>query len=296
MKKMSLKRWWLLYGFLLLSFLIIGKIAGLFHVVYRPVVIRLVQVIFYLFPAILLGNWLNSLFKRRRVWWVICMTFYGVAVLFNMLLFLLFFYVPEERGMRCGYLELVQGNFLQASTRSYAEPKAIFFMRPFQWDPEHDIHILQYTYQMQFTLAEDQGDGINRYNPEGYPDLAVRIYFYNRDGVTSDFQYKLTSGIVLDYCKEHQLSWNYEMDDYYEGNMEILIDNNDNLEEYSADLAAIITKALEDPFFKSNQGWISVRIEEEHSSLGFGMPGRVPVDFYADQEHILAKLKELGER
>lgn len=298
MNKKKIKKYSIYYLILWIVFLIGYLLTQRSDIEYRPNTIVLCAVIFYSYPVILCGY---VIYHSKLSTWIrrICLiAYFSLMSLISIAVFFFMSTMPLEHKMNCGYLELRQSGFLTATKYSYAEPKAIFFMKSFTWDAAHDIHILESTHQTKFTLAEDQGDGIPRYQPQEHPEIAVRIYSYLIDGTMDDYQYKLTSAIALDYYQKNALRWDYEWSDSREGYLTFLIHDDDDLNQYADDLSAIIATAMQDPFYQSEVGYITLKMDYgTFFSLYFGdyIPFRkkgIPKDYYADPKNILALFEE----
>lgn len=130
--------------------------------------------------------------------------------------------------------------------------------------------------------------------------LSIRpiVEFYDEYGATDDYEYQLTSNIALKYYKEHGLSWDYKYVGNYAGNIWFILHEDDDLEQYAYDVAAMIAEALKDPFYKDNVGGISIEIiDNGWNTLYFGdyqpfMKSDFTPDYYTAPQNVLAELRK----
>ena len=299
MSKKKLRKYSFYYLLLWIAYLICIIITRLTGLSVRPIVVLTFRLVAYFYPVIIIGYSIWNI-KDEESFRNICFGIYLTAAFIITLVFIIIRIIPlrMERGMECGYLQITDSsNFPEPDQYFYAEPTAFIFMEYFQWDAEHDIHFLEETYDTSFTLAEDKGDDINRYHSFEHPEIAVRIYYHELHGSIDDYQYQLTSNIARKYCQDQGLSWEYKQQGRYEGNICFIL-HDDDLEYYALHLAAIITEALQDPFYKSNVGWISIELNEnECETIYFGdyalfkVKG-LPSDFYSESQNVLELLKK----
>lgn len=293
---------WICYGILWLLYFVGMGIAAYHGWQYRPVTLWIFGLLAGLGGAALLGGTLWKWIKRR---WLrnTLLTLYVILLLMGAPLSLLMgaIRMPEEAVLPWGDLEIGQyQGFLEAREITYAHPRLGLFMEPFSWEAADDIRALEYTHSTTFTLAPDQGDGISRYTPEEHPQLAVRVYGVSRYGLTDDYQMKLTSQYAREVYEKEDMDWEYTGVGQYEGAMEFVVREEDDLEAYAADLAKIVARAVEDPFYEREVGYVQVMTEDamKQRALYFGAhqpfieEGKAP-DTYAYPEAVLPVLEAL---
>lgn len=195
--------------------------------------------------------------------------------------------------MKCGYLQLTRGEFLQEAHPYYAEPKALIFMKRFDWDAEHDIHILKYQYGTDFSLAPEKGDRIRRYIPADNPEISVRIYYYDFEEITDDYKEKMLSKAFLDCSREHHMHREYVWGRFREGDISFVFHNRDDLESFSKDMALMIKEAMKKPFFEKNVGWLNIKLDNGNTKtsyfgdyIPFNQQNK-PKDYYSDYKNIM---------
>lgn len=303
MTREKLKKWCCYYLLLWLVALICIGVTQLTGLSIRPIVELVFRLTAYFYPVSIMGYSIWNM-KDEESFRNICFGIYLAVFFLITAVFILFVILPMkmERRMDCGYLQITDSsNFPDADIYFFAEPKALLFMEYFDWDVEHDIYILEYKYNTTFTVAENRGDGIKRYCPLEHPEINVRIYFYDEYGITDDYEYQLTSNIALKYYKEHGLSWDYKYVGNYAGNIWFILHEDDDLEQYAYDVAAMIAEALKDPFYKDNVGGISIEIiDNGWNTLYFGdyqpfMKSDFTPDYYTDPQNVLAELRKWME-
>ena len=300
MTREKLKKWCCYYLLLWLGAFICIGVTQLTVLSIRPIVELVFRLTAYFYPVSIMGYSIWNM-KDEESFRNICFGIYLAVFFLITVVFILFLILPMkmERRMDCGYLQITDSsNFPDADIHFFAEPKALLFMEYFDWDVEHDIYILEYKYNTTFTVAENRGDGINRYSPFEHPEIAVRVYFRDIYGIVDDYQYQLTSNIALKYYKEKGLLWEYRHVDDYEGNIGFIVKDDDNLEQYAQDLASMVAEALKDPFYKDNVGWLNIGVAENTwEMLAFGdyLPFKengISPDFYSDDQNVLNELKK----
>lgn len=274
-----------------------GRQAELF---YRPSVIVFLTFAGFAGAAIFIG---------RLVWYLCvystaCKVLYCLACVFTagILCLTLAFRLPTEQKMDCGYLELRQGHFLDETEYSYAEPRYGLFMQYFVWDVPHEIHILESQYATEFTEAPSEGDGVRRYIPSAHPNIAVEIANYDVTGTIDDYQYQLTASYIFRYYRAHKLCWDYEEGRHYRGDTIFVLHKTDDLQAFAKDIAGMIAEAVQDPFYDTQVGWISVKSDTEYAvekGIYFGnyipfLEKSLPPDYYADWENVLPVLQEIA--
>lgn len=289
---------WLL---LLCVFLSGYGVAKYFQWEYRPIVVVPFAVVLYLLPVITGGYLVWHIGKRKwlklslRVLYCIAAAIVSAAAMLSFCIWL-----PQEKRMDCGYIEIGRSEFLEATQYTYYEPRYGVFMKQFEWDAEHEIHLLEQEYGITFTQVPGQADGIRRYRPEGYPDIAVRIYSYGPYGSIDDFQYKVASSYYLRCYEESGMQWEYQYgEDYYEGAFTLVYRTGDDLGQLAQDASKLIESACHDPLFTDRPGWLSVYDEQSKRDCTLYFGGYkpfeekgLPSDYFTDFEKVLQKLKE----
>lgn len=250
-KKKSVLIVFLIYIIIIVLFLVGINYCHVSSLEYRSSFLLPFYLIMYAVPAYLIGCGIHNIPIKNKIHKVITILYWSlVSIGFAILFFHLLFTLPEERKLKCGYLQLTKGEFLQEAHPYYAEPEALIFMKRFEWDAEHDIYILKDKYGMDFSLAPEKGDKIRRYIPTDSPEINVRIYFYDVEEIIDDYMFKMSSEAFLNCYKAHHMHREYEWDRLYEGDISFVYHNRDDLESFSKDMALMIKEAMKKQFFE----------------------------------------------
>lgn len=296
----------LIYYILILVFYFVAKyVAGQHNWYFRPVIVSLFYTIFFLYPSIMIGLVILRHIKGkkvRKIGFILYFLVFVSACCIGVIMIL----APtvEERRMKCGYIEIIESVWLDKSVITYAEPRALLFYESFEWDAEHEIRLLENEYNTTFTLSSYGENDFRLYYPKEHPELNIKICSYSADGVVTDYQYLLTNELVMQYYQEHNLSWDFSVNDSnndYRKDTVFLIHDGDDMKKYADDLSNMVAVANKDKFYETNVGWLSVKFDNgKDGTLYFGnyipfSEDGVSSDFYADRNNVLTALEKIKE-
>lgn len=314
MKKRAWMCWlviFILYAVFTGTFFAARKILGSCNLEYRSnfvslsyIVIWLVPWLFGLFLIIRLNKFLR--YKRQQNRWFPLTIILLVIYLVIMVLVSAFWGVVGILKSSTEYregdiLKVTYSVSLRDTETYYCDIINSFLRRPFEWDSEREIALLEEKYHMTFTLSASD-DGVRRYVPEAYPGVEIRISDYVP--LSDDFPEKLASWYFSNTCETGQIHtlWQSKKDTAsFDDTFELVLTDENNLETYAKDAARLIETACRDSFFDTNTGWLSCRMiigGQEHTfALYFGAykpfaeDGK-PSDYYADPQNVLTRMKE----